>query len=421
MPNWLASPAVATMAESLAELYAALPSDFDLDADVSTVLVSDADLAALHAWDEDTTEELSAAPDLSWADSAYGEPRPSNVPPILTMRQKLLSVSGLANLAPVEPLVDGLLYQGTLAQLSGPPGQYKSFFSQTMACSIATGHPFGGRETTRGKVLYIAAEGASGMRARILAWCELSDVDPIDLDGWLYVMPEPVQMGNGEITELTDLTKEVGGSVVIFDTRARCTVGLEENSATEQGLAISNAERIIRETGATVLVVHHSGRAGDHGRGSTAWDGAVWSDLRMSGDELRAQVHCHKHKDVEAGCTHHYRLIPHTVSEELMPGCDEEARSTLKLSENGPRTTLALDTRSAALVRRVLSDMAGPEGLSPPAIRDLVIDHGGNKTQAYEAIKALVTSGFAENVGTTKSPKYITNTPLSDEPMDVLI
>jgi hypothetical protein len=38
----------------------------------------------------------------------------------------LLSVSDLGNLRAVEPLVDGLLFRNTLAQLSGPPGSYRS-------------------------------------------------------------------------------------------------------------------------------------------------------------------------------------------------------------------------------------------------------------------------------------------------------
>jgi len=225
-----------------------------------------------------------------------------DIEPVPSMRSKLLSVTDLGKLPPVRPLVTGFLYQGTLAQLSGPPGQYKSFWSIGVACSVASGRSFEGHDTARGKVIYVAAEGATGARARILAWCELSRIDPADLDGWLYLMPEPIQLGNATATlELADLATEWGVSLAIFDTRARCTLGLEENSASDQGIAIDNAEQIIHRSGATVLAVHHSGREGAHGRGSTAWDGAVWSDLRMSGEELRATVKCAKHKDVPDG------------------------------------------------------------------------------------------------------------------------
>ncbi len=46
----------------------------------------------------------------------------------------LLSVSDLANLAAVKPLVEGLLFRDTLAQLSGPPGSYRCFYIVSSAC-----------------------------------------------------------------------------------------------------------------------------------------------------------------------------------------------------------------------------------------------------------------------------------------------
>ncbi len=122
------------------------------------------------------------------------------------------------------------------------------------------------------------------------------------------------------------MARELAALLLILDTQARCTLALEENSATEQGRAIQHAEEIQRASGATVLAVHHSGRSGDHGRGSTAWDGAVWSDLRMTGEDLRAKLTCAKHKDIPDGCEHHFRLVPHTVSAQAMPNTDIDAR-----------------------------------------------------------------------------------------------
>jgi hypothetical protein len=38
------------------------------------------------------------------------------------LRDRLLSLSALQDLTPVQPLIEGLLYRNTLAQLAGPPG-----------------------------------------------------------------------------------------------------------------------------------------------------------------------------------------------------------------------------------------------------------------------------------------------------------
>lgn len=339
--------------------------------------------------------------------------KPTESMPVATpMRSKLLSVTDLGKLPPVRPLVDGFLYAGTLAQISGPPGQYKSFWTIGLACSVASGRSFEGHAVKRGKVVYVAAEGATGARARILAWCELSRIDPADLDGWLYLMPEPIQLGPPASTvELADLATELAVSLVIFDTRARCTLGLVENSSDDQGIAIDNAETIIRRSGATVLAVHHSGREGAHGRGSTAWDGAVWSDLRMSGEELRATVKCAKHKDVPDGCEHFFRLVPHTVSEDLMPGCDESARSTLVTVQNGVWTPPLDSGRNAQIVQKILWTLCPAEGLTPTQLRGLAEDAGASRSGAYEAINVLVRSGFVVNVSETKTPRYVTRTP----------
>ena len=40
----------------------------------------------------------------------------------------------------------------------------------------------GHRIPRREKVVYVAAEGATGLRARILAWCERNPVDPAELE-----------------------------------------------------------------------------------------------------------------------------------------------------------------------------------------------------------------------------------------------
>src|SRR5699024_11442273 len=122
-----------------------------------------------------------------------------------------------------------------------------------------------------------AAEGATGLNARILAWCELNRIDPADLDGKFYALPTAPQLGElVDVGQLIDLVTEVDAGLLVLDTRARCTVGLEENSATEQGTAIRAAELIQAANNTTVLAVHHSSRGGGAGRGSNAWDGAVW-------------------------------------------------------------------------------------------------------------------------------------------------
>lgn len=328
------------------------------------------------------------------------------------LADRMLKISALATLPPVVPLVDGLVYVETVGQLSGNPGCYKSFATIGIACALASGQESweGHSIPKRRRVVYVAAEGANGLRARILGWCELTRVDPTTLENWLYVYPEPVQLGDpDDVDELTTYCIRHGIGLVILDTRSRCTVGLDENSATEQGRAIDAAEHIQRKARCACMVVHHSSRNGTAGRGSNAWDGAVWSDLRMSGDNHTATIHCQKHKDTDDGCDHHYRLVPHTVSAKLMPGCAEAQRSTLVMvaalsakAENSAEKQLSGKPRLA----EICAENCGPEGLSMCEIKGLWEAAGFKKTSAYANVKRLVEDGLLVTSGNGVRTRY---------------
>lgn len=278
-----------------------------------------------------------------------------------------------------------------------------------MACSVALGLNWEGHAVPEaGPVVYVVPEGASGIRARVLAWCDLSGVDPRDLRDRLRFLPEPLYLGNSlNVDDAVEVAVEMQAALFVLDTRARCTTGLEENSSTEQGRAIDAAERIQQASGAAVLAVHHSGRNGDHGRGSNAWDGAIWSDLRLTGEDLRCRIHCEKHKDVPDKCDHHYRMVPHVVPEHLMPGCDEHQRSTLVAVQMGHLDDLAGDRRSTRAVLDIIRTTAGREGLTRAQIVQLAEEHKLGRSTVYEAVNALVNVAAIRNAGTPNRARYV--------------
>ncbi len=341
------------------------------------------------------------------------------------LRDRLLSLDGLADLPPVRPLIDGLLYKDTLAQLAGAPGSYKSFITVGMACAVAVGVNWEGhRVPEAGPVVYVAAEGASGLRVRILAWCEANKVPVERVARNLRVLREPLALvDEQDVQEAVEVASESGALLTVLDTRARCTTGLEENSATEQGHAIAAAERIQRASGGAVLLVHHTGRNGEHGRGSNSWDGAVWSDLRLQGAERRCTVKCEKHKDVPDGCEHNFRLLPRVVSADLMPPLHEESphdhvarRSTLVVVQNDLWTNEEDDSRSSGKVLDIIRTKAGAEGLTRAEVVRLSEDAQVSRSTAYEVLNALVSRGALRNVGSEKRHKYVVAGPVLVSP-----
>ncbi|WIC88965.1 DNA primase/polymerase [Rhodococcus phage Shagrat] len=338
-------------------------------------------------------------------------------------RLKMLGLGQLKDLKPAAPIIDGLVYQNTLVQLAGNPGSFKSFITIGMACAIASGLPNweGHRIPTsqRGKgVLYIAAEGVQGIWLRAVAWCELAGVPVEQVARNFFVIDGAAQMSSGpDVAEIIDRVRDVDATLVIWDTRARCTVGLEENSATEQGRAIGAADLIRSETGASQLMVHHTTKSGvGGGRGSNAWDGAVWSDLRLRKDGMTAVVQCEKHKDVPAGCEHRFDMKLFTVTPDALPGADEKQRTTLvaiqaddrALAAGGSVLTVAEDK-----VLKLLDDAAGQEGLSRPQILEMLLERGAglSKSAVYAAIVSLLKKNRVTCVNPGKRNARFTTEP----------
>lgn len=328
-----------------------------------------------------------------------------------SLLDQVIGMDDLRMLAPPDPLIDGLIYHGEMAQLSGNPGSFKSFLSLAWACAVATecrsweGH----RITNPGPVVYIAAEGASGLWLRIAAWCQISGVDPGRLLGRLFVLPTAAQLGSFiDIAEVTQLVRERGARLVVMDTRHRMTTGLDENSAKEQGTAIRHCDLIREETGTAVLLVHHSSRAGTAGRGSSAWDGAVWSDLRIKAEGRTAEIKCEKHKDAPDGCKHTYHLKTVVVDQATMPERDERERTTLvPVLDSGALDSNALASNQTSILE-LIRTMATGSGMRSSEIRDMSItDLGMSRATAYRAIKDLAKFGRIVNVGTAKTERWV--------------
>ena len=242
---------------------------------------------------------------------------------------ELVGVDEVLGMVPADPLLGELLYRDTLAQMDGAAGSFKSFVAVGMACAIAAGRNWGQHTVERpGHILYVAAEGGAGIGVRLAAWCKYYGLDPSDIRPRFHVMTEPIQLGvDTHVEHLLNMAQQVRPDLIVLDTRARVTVGMEENSATEQGIAVENLERIRRATGACALVVHHTGRAGGE-RGSSAWTGAVWTNIESkrsglnldsNGEPLGVTLTVHKHKDAEKPPPQSFDMESARVPQEWMP------------------------------------------------------------------------------------------------------
>jgi hypothetical protein len=319
-----------------------------------------------------------------WHDHAPDESHNPTQQRVTQLRAALVDTRGLDSIPDPVPLISGVLFHDSLAWLYGKPGSGKSFVALDWAGCIAGGLPWNLRECSRGTVLYLVAEGASGIRRRVRAWEQMTGQS---MDGVVF-LPVAVQLLNGiDLSALVALIGEMGPTLVVIDTQARVTVGADENSNGEMGKVVAAADRIRAASGACVLMVHHSGKNGLDMRGASAFEGAATSIIRVTSDGDWIDVTCDKQKDAEQFPPIRLRMSPTGESVTLVgSGTDP-----LESSPSGTR------------VYDALREHFGTTSATGPQLQEV---SGIPKTSFYRALNALVKTGQVRNIGTQSRPRY---------------
>ena len=258
----------------------------------------------------------------------------------------------LDDIPDLEPIIDGYLHRETLVRTFGPPKSLKSFATLDMAACVSLGIEWQGRRTEQTTVLYVVAEGLRGVKKRRDAWNEHHETEMK-----VIFYPKPVQIGDQE--EMYRLIafcrlKQVG--YVIFDTQARCTVGVDENDNTEMGEIVAALDILKRETKACVHMVHHSvGSDPKKARGATAWDGAVDAEFYTKRDRDSDTVELHTKFQKDISEAEPLKMVTREVGASLV----------LERVESGPHggtgeVAPALVTEAQAVYLETVREMAGP-------------------------------------------------------------
>jgi len=291
----------------------------------------------------------------------------------------LLSFKGLESIPDLEWVIDGWIPKGGLTMIFGPPKSGKSFIVMALVLALDHGERWLGHPVVdRCRSLYVALEGRSGLKIRSEAWHEHfgHDVEA----GQSLIQTGRVNLAEYEHTDaIIEAVIENDIEVVIFDTLARATAGIEENSAKDMGRVIGEADRIREETGATVILVHHTGHGDTHrGRGTSALPGAVDSAIMVKAGRVSAELL----KDSETPEPVLFKLEPVAKSVVALPMSSRALNGDSDAGEDGLRDDLEK-------IRDVL------EGEGRAVSKNAVYRQiGGNRQRIIGSIDVWVERGF---------------------------
>ena len=234
------------------------------------------------------------------------------------------------------------------------------------------------------------------------------DVNSLEVHCWNDV----VQLGDeSQMDELADFVATHGIKLVVFDTQRKATRGLEENSSTDMGAALANAQRLAYATSAAVVIIHHTSRGAAHARGSSVMRDDTDATIiqRAVVGEMVAEIDIDKHKSEPAGTTYPIRLESVRVTATPILDVDAagvtvpgEAFTTLVARPRDPLTTderveearASLDPDDAILVA-VVEENGGPP-LSPTDTYRLAVERGYRPAAdtANRHLRELARIGF---------------------------
>lgn len=217
-----------------------------------------------------------------------------------------------------ELLVEGLLYRDSLARIYGPPSTCKSFLALDLALRLALGLSWCGRAARQGPVIYVMAEGSRVNVARLRAWLAHHRVDPDDLAGRFYAVPEAVQLTEVGVREVVKLAAEIGAVLTIFDTKNACMIG-EENSATDTATMRRALDAVRRASAGCVTLIDHTGYDQGKARGSSAATAMLDTEVSVQAEDGRVSVRVTRDKAAAAGLTRELELVPVGREAVLVP------------------------------------------------------------------------------------------------------
>jgi archaellum biogenesis ATPase FlaH len=360
-----------------------------------------------HSSSGETYGEMTISKALANLDSTYaGQPKKQPMPKTFEF------INGeqlLERPMQTDWLIRNYIPADATVMLFGAPASGKSLIALEMASCIISGEDWHNQPVKQGVVAYIAGEGFNGISKRFKALainkampvehfhCSKIAMDLFDEESSLSVLCA--------VQAMKDLR------LIIVDTLHRNFSG-DENQSSNFATALKHCDRLRNATGATIMLVHHSGhKSSDRGRGSSSMTGAMDAEFQASNDG-GVKIHCTKMKDDEMPKDIKFKI------NSVVIGHDEDGKpitapllvkSTTFFSTDKSASLNATDKQTLDVLIQLSGEVAKPipksEWMAASSEKYSVITSAKNPDEAKRkkferSMKALIEHGLvAEDNG----------------------
>jgi hypothetical protein len=270
---------------------------------------------------------------------------------LLLPRLRLYTWDQVEALPPPVWQLEDLWEEQCLVEAFGMTNHAKSLWVLDVAANIAKGTPVwcGKRILKPGAVCWINADGGRGITKRFKAWRQANGAD---FKHPFLTYMGAVRLNNPlEVLELLEVLKDLPEPpvLIVFDTLSRCIPGTDENLQGPMTLVTDQCHRLKLETGATVLLIHHTDKEGRAARGSGVVLNEADYAVRVTKDRGVITVTSEKARDGAGFQPLYYTLKPEGESVVLM-------QSSVTLEAEKVRQQSVVKEATLDAVFRIIAD-----------------------------------------------------------------
>jgi hypothetical protein len=175
----------------------------------------------------------------------------------------------------IDEILEGVLTRSALSVIYGDSNCGKTFLAIDIACALALGIMWMGRNVEQGFVLYLATESPASVKMRVDAYQQYHE----RMVPNLCILESPINLhtGEGDAQVVVDLVRKIEAErgqkciLIIGDTLSRLASGANENSGEDMTIVVDRLIYVRDRCNAHVMLIHHTGK--DAAKGMRGWSG----------------------------------------------------------------------------------------------------------------------------------------------------